>query len=275
MADDYEKKRISIITLTGGMIGSVGSMLVGSYFGAAGTLYGAAVGSGASAVLGTLWENSARRTHAKLKARREQEEVERTTISPLMREKLMQERETFIARREQDILRQQRRDPWKIATVTLGSLMLFALVALGTLLGIEKATGQTLHSAVTGAKQYGTSFSYSTVRPRASVTPSLVPSSPVPSSSIASPGPDASPDASPDQAPGGVPSTIGLTGTPTSSASATSSPSEQTAPAVNAVPSSSSATGLSAAGTTDSRRRREGAWRVRAREDAIMRTSSL
>lgn len=252
--EDYERKRISVITVTGGMIISVLAMVAGSWLGTAGTLYGAAFGSGFSAIGGTIYENMARKAHAKLKARKEQEEVERTTISPLMREKLMQNRKTFIARREQEILRQQHRDPWKTATVALGSLVLFALVTLATLFGVEKATGKTLHANVTNSKQYGTSFSYSTVPPP---SPSPLPSSPVPSSSSASPSasPDAMPDASPDQAPTGGASSPDLTGTPTSSASATSSPSEQTAPAANAVPSSSSTTGLSDAGTTASPRK--------------------
>lgn len=251
---DYERKRISVITVTGGMIFSVLAMVAGSWLGTAGTLYGAAFGSGFSAIGGTIYENMARKAHAKLKARKEQEEIEQTTISPLMREKLMQNRKTFIARREQEILRQQRRDPWQVATAILGSLVLFALVTLGTLFGVEKATGKTLHANVTNSRQYGTSFSYSTVPPP-SVTPSVEPSSPVPSSSSASPSasPDVAPDASPDQAPTGGASSPDLTGTPTSSASATSSPSGQTAPAVNAVPSSSSTTGLSDAGITDSR----------------------
>lgn len=252
--DDYERKRISVITVTGGMIFSVLSMVAGSWLGTAGTLYGAAFGSGFSAIGGTIYENLARKAHAKMKARKEQEKAETMTISPAMRQMLIAKRDENIARREKDILRQQHRDPWKIATVALGSLVLFTVVTLGTMTVVEKVTGKTLHANVTGAKQYGTSFSYSTATPP-SVTPSLLPSSPVPSPSSVSPSPDASPDASPDQAPGGMPSTIGLTGTPTSSASATSSPSGQTAPAVNAVPSSSSATGLSAAGTTVSRRK--------------------
>lgn len=240
MTDDYEKKKISIITLTGGMIGSVGSMLVGSYFGVAGTLYGAAVGSGASAVLGTLWENSTRKAHAKLKARKEQEEAERTTISPAMREMLISKRDENIARRERDILRQQHRDPWKIATVTLGSLMLFTAVTLATMFGIEKATGQTLHAAVTGTRQYGTSFSYSTEPPpAATVTPSLSSSSPVPSSPSATP--DAIPDASPDQSPTGGASSPDQTSTSSSLSTPGSTPSVGIAPGDGLVPSSSAA----------------------------------
>lgn len=239
---DYERKRISVITVTGGMIFSVLAMVAGSWLGTAGTLYGAAFGSGFSAIGGTIYENMARKAHAKLKARKEQEEVERTTISPLMREKLMQNRKTFIARREQEILRQQRRDPWQVAAVILGSLALFAVVTLGTLFGVEKATGKTLHANVTNSRQYGTSFSYSTVPPP-SVTPSVEPSSPVPSSSSASPSasPDAAPDASPDQAPTGGTSSPAPTSTPSSLSTPESTPSVGIAPGDGLVPSSSAA----------------------------------
>lgn len=248
---DYERKRISVITVTGGMIFSVLAMVAGSALGTAGTLYGAAFGSGFSAIGGTIYENMARKAHAKLKARKEQEEAEtrmipggimdRTLAVPGGREALIRSRTKRIMYRE--------RNPWKTATLALGSLVLFVLVALGTMFGVEKATGKTLHANVTNSRQYGTSFSYSTVPPP---SPSPLPSSPVPSSSSTSPStsPDAAPDASPDQAPTGGASSPALTGTPTSSASATSSPSGQTAPAVNAVPSSSSTTGLSDAGTT-------------------------
>ena len=239
--ENYERKRISVITVTGGMIFSVLSMVAGSWLGTAGTLYGAAFGSGFSAIGGTVYENMARKAHAKMRARKEQEEVEQTTISPLMREKLMQERKTFIARREQDILRQQHRDPWKIATVTLSSLVLFILVTLGTMFGVEKATGQTLHSLLPhhGARQYGTSFSYSTVRPKVSVTPSPLPSSPVPSSPSAIP--DAVPDASPDMSPTGGASSPDQTSMPSSLSTPGSTAPGETAPGDGLVPSSSTA----------------------------------
>lgn len=236
--EEYERKRISVITVTGGMIFSVLAMVAGSALGTAGTWYGVAFGTGFSAVGGTVYENMARKAHAKLKARKEQELAETTTISPAVREALIKNRETFIASREKDILRRQHRDPWKIATMTLGSLVLFALVTLGTLIGVEKVTGKTLHANVTGAKQYGTSFSYSTVPPPPA-TPSLLPSSPVSSSSSAAPStsPDATPDTSPDQTPTGGASSVPATSS-SSSITPSPTPSDPTAPAANAVPSS-------------------------------------
>ena len=238
--EEYERKRISVITVTGGMIFSVLSMVAGSWLGTAGTLYGAAFGSGFSAIGGTVYENVARKAHAKLKAKREQEIAETQTISPAMREMLKSKRDENIARRERDILRQQHRDPWKIATVTLGSLMLFTLVTLGTLVVVEKATGKTLHANVTGTRQYGTSFGYSTVAPpRRLVTPSASPSSVTPSSP--SPVPDATPDALPDQTPTGGTSSPDQTGTPSSLSTPGSTPSVGIAPGDGLVPSSSAA----------------------------------
>lgn len=237
--EQYERKRISAITVTGGMIISVLSMVAGSWLGTAGTLYGAAFGSGFSAIGGTIYENMARKAHAKLKARKEQEIAETQTISPAMREMLISKRDENIARREKEILRQQHRDPWKIATVTLGSLMLFALVTLSTMIVVEKATGKTLHANVTGTRQYGTSFSYSTVTPPSpAATSSLLPSSPVPSSPSPSPSPDATPDASPDQTPTGGASSPVQTSTPSSLSTPESTPSVATAPGDGLVPSS-------------------------------------
>jgi len=238
--EEYERKRISVITVTGGMVFSVLSMVAGSWLGTAGTLYGAAFGSGFSAIGGTVYENMARRAQAKMKARKEQEKAETMTISPAMREMLISKRDENIARRERDILRQQHRDPWKTATMVLGSLVLFTLVTLGTLVGVEKATGKTLHANVTGTRQYGTSFSYSTaIPPKRLVTPSASPSSVAPFSP--SPAPDATPDASPDQIPTGGASSPGQTSTPSSLSTPGSTPSVATAPGDGLVPSSSAA----------------------------------
>lgn len=239
---DYERKRISVITVTGGMIFSVLAMVAGSWLGTAGTLYGAAFGSGFSAIGGTIYENMARKAHAKLKARKEQEEAEtrmipggimdRTLAVPGGREALIRSRTKRIMYRE--------RNPWKTATLALGSLVLFALVTLGTLFGVEKATGKTLHANVTNSRQYGTSFSYSTVPPP---SPSPLPSSPVssPSSTSPSASPDAIPDASPDQAPTGGASSPAPTSTPSSLSTPESTPSVGIAPGDRLVPSSSAA----------------------------------
>lgn len=260
MTEGYEKKNISLITVTGGMIFSVISMIMGSFLGTGGTLYGAAIGSAVSAIGGTYYENGLRKTQAKLKAKKEQKHDEETAISPAVRTELIANREKYIRARQNRILNRER-NPWKTATLSLGMVFACLLTAGVTLVSVEAATGKTLHSNLPWVKQkqYGTSFSYSTVAPRIRPAPSSSASASPSGSLTAAPSPSAtsaspSPDAGPDQSPTGGALSPDQTGIPTSSASATSSPSEQIAPAANAVPSSSSATGLSAAGTTASLR---------------------
>ena len=233
----YEKKPISVITITGGMLGSVVSMIIGSFFGAAGTLYGAALGSGISAIGGTIYENAARKAHATLRARKEQERDETQLPKHHLQEQLIElplGREALIRSRQKRILMQER-NPWRVPLISLGMMAGCFLVAVVTLLGIETATGKTLHANLTGKTQYGNSFSYSTTPPRPSVTVTAVPD-PVPPTTI-------SPDASPPVIPSGGASSSALTSTPTSSPSATPPPSGATAPAGNAAPSSLTPTG--------------------------------
>lgn len=225
---EYEKKPISVITVTGGMLGAIISMFVGSFFGAAGTLYGAALGSGISAIGGTVYENAARKAHATLRARKEQEKDETQLPRHHLQEQLIElplGREALIRSRQKRILMQER-NPWRTAAISLGMITGCFVAAVTTLLVVETATGKTLHASLTGNAQYGNSFSYSTKSPSPAVSPSSVPSTAV------------SPDSSPVVIPsGGVPSS-GLTLIPTSSPSAASPPSGATAPAGNAEPSS-------------------------------------
>lgn len=237
--EEFEKKKVSAITVSWGMLWSVASMLIGSYFGVAGTMYGAALGSGMSAAGGVWYENFARKAHAKLKAKKEQEKVERNPERHPLQAKLAAGplgREGVMQIRERRILHEQHHNPWKTAVLGLAMAIGCFGVAAGTLFTIESASGRTLHSDLTGARQYGTSFGgYSTVAP---VTPSFTPSSP--SSSSPSASSDASPDASPDLTPGGAPSVL-----PSSSSSSTvpaATPSAVTAPAGSAAPSSSMTT---------------------------------
>ena len=224
---EYEKKPISPITITGGMLFSVLSMVVCSFFGAAGTLYGAALGSCVSAIGGTVYENAARKTHAKIKARKEQEQADAHPEKHLIQARLASEplgREALIRAREKRIMLRER-NPWR--TAGIGAAMMAGCFALAvvTLFTIESATGKTLHSSLTGKAQYGTSFSYSTKSPPApAVTPALpFSSSPVPSSSspaaTISANPD--PDAVPVPASGGAPSSGSMSPPPSVTASAT------------------------------------------------------
>jgi len=238
---EYDKKLISPITVTGGMIGSVIAMIIGSFFGTKGTLFGAALGSGASATLATVYENTARKAHARLRAVREQEHVETEIWRHPLMERLMHQdggRDRLIRARQKRILAREK-NPWKTAAVSLGVMTGCLLVAVATLFTIETATGKTLHSDLTGNKQYGTSFNYTTVAPTiappSSSPPSLSPvsSSPSPSAIVSA---DINPYASPVPS-GGVPS--GPTSTPSSSGSASPMQSAVIAPAANAGPSSS------------------------------------
>lgn len=184
-----EKKKLSPFTLIAGAAASVTWMLVGSLFGAEGTIYGAALGSVTTTAGAFFYENAARKAHAKLAARKKQDEADaegthylqdRLKALPLGEEALVRAR----ARRE------LRQDGWgtkKKLALTAGMLVLFMATAIASLFVIESATGQTLHSVLTNQKQYGTTFGgYSTVAPsKAPATPRVAVS------------PDASPDASP------------------------------------------------------------------------------
>src|SRR5215475_10373555 len=107
----YEKKRISVITTTAGMAATITSMIIGSLFGAGGTLWGAALGSGVYATSATLFENAARKTRARVQAVKEQEVAEtQMWRHPLMGGKLAEVggRERLIRARQKRILLNQR-----------------------------------------------------------------------------------------------------------------------------------------------------------------------
>lgn len=236
----YERKPLSLITTTAGMAATITAMIIGSLFGVSGTLWGAALGSGVSATAGTLYENAARKTHARLLAKREQEKADAHPDKHPLQMRIAETEmghNALIRAREMRIL--GRRNPWKTAAIGAGLTAACFAIAIVTLVVIESASGRTLHSLTTGNNQYGSSFSYSTkapVRPRVtpSATVATVPA-PSPSSSSASPIADASPSIS-----GGASS--GLTGIPSSSPAASPTQSGATAPAANAGQSSSSTT---------------------------------
>src|SRR6266851_2527682 len=66
-----EKKKLSPLTLLAGAGAAVTSMLAGSFFGAAGTIAGAALSSVTYSVGAFFYEDRARKVHAALLARRE------------------------------------------------------------------------------------------------------------------------------------------------------------------------------------------------------------
>jgi hypothetical protein len=241
----YEKKPVSVITTVAGMAGAVIAMIIGSLFGTGGTLWGAALGSGVSATAATVFENGARRTRARFAAEQEQQEAE-TRIQPGLSwagDMIIQpeRRDSMIRARQRRILSRER-SPWKTAGIGAGVLAGCFLVAVAVLLGVESATGKTLHSTLTGGNQRGTSFSYTTKAP-ASSPATVIPSTSTTPVISSTPSPDASPSVISGS--GGPSSTTpDPAGTPTSSASPTLSPGGPTAPAGNAVPSSSATGGL-------------------------------
>jgi hypothetical protein len=246
-AEESEKKKISIISVSGGMIWTILSTVLGAYLGTAGTLYGAALGTGAGSVWAVWYENFATRALAKAKARKKQEQAEAAAISPAGRERLGRNREMLTREIEQDYLSRRHRNPWKTAFFATAMAGFCFLVTVGAVLVAEKATGKTLHGDLTGARQYGTSFSYSTVAPSAVPQTSSPPPSPLSASADASPSAtpsatvSASPDASPDSSPTGGASSVLPSSRSSSTAPGSTQPGE-TAPAVNAVPSSSMTT---------------------------------
>ena len=155
---EYEKKPLSLITVTAAMTASVASMLAGSLFSDKGTVYGAALGAGVSSTVAVITENHVRKTHVRARA---------------------------LARQ----LPARRRRILFLGGLGAGITLAGILAAFLTLFAIEAATGKTVHSNFTGPAQYGTSFSYSTQSPSPAPTPSYAPSGAVPPSQAPSPSP--------------------------------------------------------------------------------------
>lgn len=200
MAEE-EKKKLSPLAVAGGAVASVASMIIGSFFGDSGTIFGAALSSVTCSVGAFLFEDRTRRAHAKLKARRERGKPASSELQERLAD-LPLERSIHEMR-----IREHLRTDWGFAkrlAVAGGMLALCLGMAAVTLVTVEKATGKTLTSNVTGRAQYGTTLGgYSSVKP--SALPSV---SPGPSHESISVSPSATisavPDASPDESPSGI-----------------------------------------------------------------------
>jgi len=186
----YEKKKMNLPAIAGGMAAAVASMMIGSLFGTKGTILGAALGSVVYAVIATVIENALGRTH-----------------------QLITEAPNGV----QKTVRYAR-----AGGIMAGACLLAAFLTAFT---IEKATGKTLHSDLTGKAQYGNSFSFSTRSPSPAprvtetdvpvVTPStIIATTPSPSATVtvtATP----TPTVTITQSPSGPPVTVTPTGTAT------------------------------------------------------------
>lgn len=216
MAEE-EKKKLSPLAVAAGAIGSVLSMVIGSLFGASGTILGAALSSVTCSVGAFIFEDRTRRAHARIKARKEQGKTPGDSFHRHM-EDMPLERAIYETRTREHL----RRD-WALGKrlmVAGGMLVLCLGSAAVTLVTIEKATGKTLTSNVTGRTQYGTTLGGYTTHSPSPAAPSPSSQSPSAISSATLSGspegsPDASPDASPDLSPSPAsPSVISSPATP-------------------------------------------------------------
>lgn len=199
-----EEKKLKLLTIAAGAGASVLSMIIGSFFGDAGTLFGAALSSVTYSVGTFVLEDRTRRAHALIAARKERG---RTGGDEFHRHL-----EDLPLERSLDDLRTRKhlRASWGLSRrlMVLGGMLALCLgSAAVTLIVIEGATGKTLSSNLGGPAQYGTTLGgHSTVKP--SVKPSAVPSaspgsgfpeiSPSPSVTLSgSPEVSSSPDAFP------------------------------------------------------------------------------
>jgi hypothetical protein len=199
------EKKLSPFTLIGGAAASVTWMLVGSLFGAEGTIYGAALGS-VTTTAGAYWyENAARKAQAKLQARKKQDEADAEGTHYLQDrlKALPLGEEALIHARTKRSLHQQGWAGRKKFTFFAGMLALCVASAIASLFVIESATGQTVHSVLTNQKQYGTTFGgYSTEKPSAPhVTPRVIVSGPATISPSATASASSSPTSSPSPSP--------------------------------------------------------------------------
>jgi hypothetical protein len=207
-----EEKKLSPFTLAAGAVASVLSMLVGSLLGDAGTLIGAAVGSVTYSTGAFVVEDRARRAHARLRARRDQDRANAEQGKHYLQERIranpLGEQALIHARVRQDLHRQGWNPRRKLA-MTAGMLGLCLASAVVTLVTVEGATGKTLSSNLGGPAQYGTTLGgYSTHSPSPAPAVSSPASSPEsPSAGSSAPSgvlPDATPDAVPDATPSAV-----------------------------------------------------------------------
>lgn len=222
-----EKEKLSPLTLVVSAAAAVTSMVVGSLFGDAGTIWGVALGSVVSGASATWYKNWTLTAHAKVKARKAlAAEQHRKNDGTLMGRVLTRENgeQLFIGAHVRRDMRQQGWG-WK-RQLGFAAALIFVCLSAGivTLTAVETATGQTLHSAVTpGVTQRGTTLGGWTA-PSPSVTPStaspgVTPTSVSPDPSASTTTPSPSPDASPDTTPSGVstspvPAGSGMIGSP-------------------------------------------------------------
>lgn len=189
-----EEKKLSPVTLAAGAGASVVSMVIGSLFGDAGTLFGAALSSITYSVGAFIFEDRTRKAHAKLKARKQRGKGQETYLADMPLE------------RHIDELRAHRtlHRTWNLGHklgVAGGLLAVTLSACLVTLVVVEHATGKTLSSNLGGPVQYGTTLGgYSTHSPSpapvVTVTPSGSGVSASPSATLSG-SPEASPDAAP------------------------------------------------------------------------------
>lgn len=212
---EEEKKKLSPLAVAAGAVASVLSMVIGSFFGASGTIFGAALSSVTCSVGAFLFEDRTRRARAKLRTHRERGKPVHNELQERLAD-LPLERAIHDMR-----FREHLRRDWGLSkriAVAGGVLALCLGSAAVTLVTIEKATGKTLTSNVTGRNQYGTTLGgYSTVKP--SALPSV---SPVPSHQVTSVNASATVSAVPDASPDESPSSISPDASPDPSASVTS-----------------------------------------------------
>jgi hypothetical protein len=202
-----EEKKLSPFTLAAGAVASVLSMLVGSLLGDAGTLIGAAVGSITYSTGAFVVEDRARRAHAKLKARKEQDRANAEPGKHYLQQRIqanpLGEQALIRARVRQDLQRQGW-NPRRKIMMAAGMLGLCLFAAAATLFTVEGATGKTLSSNLGGPAQYGTTLGGFTTSHSPSPRPSVQVTPESPSAGSGAPSgvlPDASPDAVPDATP--------------------------------------------------------------------------
>ncbi len=216
MTGGDEKKKLSPVTIIATALAAVTSMVVGSFFGTGGTVWGVFFGSVVSGSAATWYENWTRTAHAKVRARKEQAKYAgRVDDGTLMGRVLAKEggEEALIGARVRRELRHQGWGWGRRAGFAAGMAGLCLAVTLVTLTGVEAATGRTFATTFSSHPQHGTTLGGWTA-PSASVSPSVTPSAVSPDLSPSSPSPDATPspvspsaDASPDATPDESPST--------------------------------------------------------------------
>lgn len=205
-----EEKKLSPVTLAAGAAASVLSMIIGSFFGDAGTLYGAAISSVTYSAGAFFMEDRTRKAHAKLRARKVEDranaELDKHHLRARILDNPLGEQSLLHARVRQEQYKEGWNPRRKLAMIC-GMLALCVVSAAMALVTIETATGKTLSSSFgVGPAQYGTTLGgYTTRSP--SPRPRMQVSSASPSGSTtapSSPSPDASPDAVPDATPSAV-----------------------------------------------------------------------